>query len=197
MQLVYFLKAVEFWSPFWHSKWHNLSYISGKVAKPHILESPQKSKRAVEHAIFYVLPVPFFQISIDYCQKSYNGVQKFLGSSKTTQTFLIFTFWQRNSALLNFFEIWTEMHFVSLCFLNERNITTSLLMIHLKCTVAHYSNLNSSSVSKPFLNYGQLNMLFLFFFDFLFTFIFTRILSKKYEATIIFLIKISEIHFKM
>ena len=57
------------------------------------------------------------------------------------------------------------MHFVSLFFLNERNITTSLLMIHLKCTVVHYSNLNSSSVNKPFLNYGQLNMLFLFFFS--------------------------------
>ena len=118
--------------------------------------------------LFFVLPVPFFQISNDYCQKSYNGVQEFLGSSNTTQTFLIFKFWQRNSALLNFFEIWIEMHFVSLCFLNERNITTSLLMIHLKCTVVHYSNLNSSSVNKPLLNYGQLNMLFLFFFFFRF-----------------------------
>ena len=28
---------------FWHSNWHNFGYISGKVAKPHILESPQKS----------------------------------------------------------------------------------------------------------------------------------------------------------
>ena len=69
-----------------------LAIFQEKVAKPHILESPQKSKRAVEHAIFYVLPVPFFQISNDYCQKSYNGVQEFLESSNTTQTFLIFTF---------------------------------------------------------------------------------------------------------
>ena len=83
------------------------------------------------------------------------------------------------------------MHFVSLFFLNERNITTSLLMIHLKRTVVHYSNLNSSSVNKPFLNYAPLNMLFLFF-DFLFTFILTRILSKKYEVTVIFLLQISE-----
>ena len=55
------------------------------------------------------------------------------------------------------------MHFVSLFFLNERNVTTSLLMIHLKCTVVH-SNLNPSSVNNPFLNYGPLNMQFLFFF---------------------------------
>ena len=55
------------------------------------------------------------------------------------------------------------MHFVFLFFLNERNITTSLLMIHLKCTVAHYADLNSSFTNKPFLNYGPLNMLFCFF----------------------------------
>ena len=28
---------------FWHSRWHYFGYISGKVAKPHFLESPQKS----------------------------------------------------------------------------------------------------------------------------------------------------------
>ena len=113
MQLVYFLKAVEFWSPFWHSKWHNLSYISGKVAKPHILESPQKSKRAVEHAIFYVLPVPFFQISNGYCQKSYNGVQEFLGSSNTTHTILIFTFLTKKQRSFKF--LW-NLHRNAFCF---------------------------------------------------------------------------------
>ena len=51
------------------------------------------------------------------------------------------------------------MHFVSLCFLNERIITTSLLMINLKCTVA----LNSSFIEKPFLSCGRFNMLFRFF----------------------------------
>ena len=49
---VYFLKAVEFCFPFLHSNWHNFGYISGKDAKPHFLESPQKSERAVEHTIF-------------------------------------------------------------------------------------------------------------------------------------------------
>ena len=77
------------------------------------------------------------------------------------------------------------MHFVSLLFLNERNITTSLLMIQIKCAVVYYSNLNPSSINKPSLNYGPLNMLFLFFFDFLFVFILTRLLSKNYEITII------------
>ena len=68
------------------------------------------------------------------------------------------------AALLNFlFSICTVMHFGSLFFLNERNMTTSLLMIHLKCTVVHYTNLNWSSKNKPFLNYGSLNMLFCFF----------------------------------
>ena len=66
------------------------------------------------------------------------------------------------AAILNFFEICTEMHFVSLYFLNERNITTSLLVIHLKCTVVNYDNLNSSSINQVFLNYGLLNIRFRF-----------------------------------
>ena len=91
------------------------------------------------------------------------------------------------AALLIFFKICTDIILFLYFFQNERNVTTSLLMIHLKCTVVHYSNLNSSSINKPFLNYGPLNMLyfFSFFFDFLFTFILTRFLSKNYEITII------------
>ena len=78
------------------------------------------------------------------------------------------------------------MHFVSLLFLNERNITTSLLMIHLKCTVVHYSNLNSSSVNKPLFKLRAVEYaISFFFFDFLFVFILTRLLSKNYEITII------------
>ena len=80
-----------------------------------------------------------------------------------TNIFDLHIFENETATLLNFFEICTDMHFVSLFFLNERNITTSLLMIHLKCTVVHYANLNSSSKNKPFLNYGSLNMLFRFF----------------------------------
>ena len=43
------------------------------------------------------------------------------------------------------------MHFVSLFFLNERNIPASFLTIHLKCAVVHYAHLNSSSINKPYL----------------------------------------------
>ena len=32
------------------SNWHNFGYISGKVAKPHILESPQKSLKTGQHS---------------------------------------------------------------------------------------------------------------------------------------------------
>ena len=56
---------------------------------------------------------------------------------------------------LNFFEICKEMRSVSLFLLNEGNITISLLMIHLKYTVAHYANLNLSSINKLFLNYER------------------------------------------
>ena len=52
---------------------------------------------------------------------------------------------------LHAFDNETKMDFVSLYFLKERNITSSLLMMHLKCTVAHYANLNSSSINKPYL----------------------------------------------
>ena len=98
-----------------------------------------------------------------------------------TNIFDLHIFDKETVALLNFLEICIKKHFVSSFFLNEKSITTSLLMIHLKYTVVHYSNLNSSSISKPFLNYGPLNMLFFFsfFYNFLFTFILTRLLSKK------------------
>ena len=85
-QPICFLKAVKFCSTFWHSSWHNFSYISRKVAKPRFLESPQKPKWAVKYAI------AFFQISNYYCQKSYDGFRVFLGSSTTSQIFLIYTF---------------------------------------------------------------------------------------------------------
>ena len=53
-----------------------------------------------------------------------------------------------------------EMHFDSLFFLNEKNITASLLMIHLKCTLVHYANLNSSSLDKPYLRGVEYSILF-------------------------------------
>ena len=46
------------------------------------------------------------------------------------------------------FQISDEMHYVSLFFLNERNVTTSLLMLILYWAVAHYANLSSSSINN-------------------------------------------------
>ena len=80
------------------------------------------------------------------------------------------------TALLKFIETSTEIHFVSLLFLNERNIATSLLMIHSKCTLVHYANLNSSSKNKPYLRAAK--FVISFFFDFLFTFLLTRVSPK-------------------
>ena len=54
------------------------------------------------------------------------------------------------AAILKFSEICKEMYFDSLLFLNEANITTSFLIIYLKCTVVRYASLNSSPVNKPF-----------------------------------------------
>ena len=46
-------------------------------------------------------------------------------------------------ALLIFFEISKEMHFVSLFFVNARNITTT--------NIVHYASLNPSPTKKPYL----------------------------------------------
>ena len=102
--------------------------------------------------------------------------------------------------LLKFFGISTAMQFVSLFFLNEGNITISLFITYLKCTVVNYANKNSSSLNKHYLRaveyaiYGPLNTLFLFFFDFLFMFILTMLLLKTLWKNYYFLIQTSKIH---
>ena len=122
---------------------------------------------------------PFTQISNDYCQKSYNGFGGFLVISTSSQIFLIYTLVTMKRR--HFYVFWK---FARICILflyffqNERNVTTSLLMTHLKCIVVHYANLNSRSKNKPFLNYGLFNMLFCFF-DSLFMLILIKLLSKK------------------
>ena len=82
---------------------------------------------------------------------------------KVTNIFDTHTFDNETTAFFKFFEISREMHFVSLFFLNERNNTTSLLMIHLKCTVVHYANLNSNSINKPYLRVAEYAISFVFF----------------------------------
>ena len=107
--------------------------------------------------IFKLFPFSIFWISNDYFQKYcgkttlfYNAFRMFLWSSTLLQIFLIYTFDNETTVLLKVSEICNEMHFVCLFFLYERNITASLLMTYLKCTVVHYANLNSNSISKPF-----------------------------------------------
>ena len=102
----------------------------------------------------------------------------------------------KTTALLTFFEISAEMHHASLFFLNERNITTSLLMVHLKCTVLHYADLNLSYINPI---YGLLNMLFCFFcfFRFLIYGYFKEAFAKKtLRKNYHFVIQISKIYFK-
>ena len=61
-----------------------------------------------------------------------------------TNIFDLHIFDNEMAVLLKCFETCMETHFVSLFFLNERNIATSFLIIHLKCSVLHYANLNLS-----------------------------------------------------
>ena len=76
------------------------------------------------------------------------------------------------AALLIFLKICTDMHLFLYFFRNERNITTSLLMINLKCTVVHYTNLNWSSKTKlPVAEYAIL------FFTIFYLFILMKLLS--------------------
>ena len=120
----------------------------------------------------------FFQISNGHCQKSY---------AKTMQSLFIMNFegiiyilfydgcfLNDTAVILRLFSISTEMHFVSLFFLNERNITSSLLMIYLKCAVVHYANLNSISINKIYLR----AVCYFVFFNVLFIFVLTKLLPK-------------------
>ena len=80
-----------------------------------------------------------------------------------TNIFDLKVFDSETTVISNSFEICTEMRFVSLFFLNERNIATSLLMTHLKYSIVRCANLNSSSINKLFLSYGPSKILFCFF----------------------------------
>ena len=106
---------------------------------------------------FYFLLFPFTQISKDCCQKSYNGFSGFLVIS-TANIFDLHILENETAGL--FFQ------FTRICILvvfSKWKMTASLLMILLKCTLVHYTNLNWSSENKLFFNYGSLNMLFCFF----------------------------------
>ena len=79
--------------------------------------------------------------------------------------FDLYTFDNETMALLKIFETSKEINFLSLFFLNERNITSSLLTMHLKCVVLHCANLNSSSINKVYLRAIEFAIsIFLFMF---------------------------------
>ena len=101
-----------------------------------------------------------------------------------TNIFDLHTFDNETTALLKFFEISAEIHFVSLFFITERNISTSLLMIHLKCTIVYYANLNWSSINKPYLRTVEYAILF-FSISYLYLKTFW-VLKTFYWKTIIF-----------
>ena len=86
------------------------------------------------------------------------------------------------ATLLIFYEICKDMHFVSLFFSKWKEHYNLLLMIHLKCTIVQYADLNLGSKNKPFLKYGSFNMLFRFFrflIDIYFNETFVKKLMKK------------------
>ena len=109
--------------------------------------------------------------------------------------FDLHTFDNEMTGLVKCFEISTEMHFVSLVFLNEKYITASLFMIHLKCVVAHYANFNSTSINKSYLRAVKYTISF--FFQFLIYVFFKKAFVKTLCKSHYFLKQNSKIHFKM
>ena len=70
---------------------------------------------------------------------------------------------KETTILFKFLKIFMEMHYISLFFLNEGNIATSLLMLYLKYTVVHYANINLNSINKPFVNLRDVEYAISFF----------------------------------
>ena len=100
-----------------------------------------------------------------------------------TKIFDLHTFDDERTAFSKFFEICLEIHFVSLFFLNETNIRTSFLIIHLKCTVVHYTDLNSISINKPYVRTVE-NALSCFFLFLLYVY-FNKAFVKDFMEIII------------
>ena len=115
-----------------------------------------------------------------------NGFWGFLVISTMSQIFLIYTFVTMKRRHFFFFNLHGYAFRFFIVFQNESNITTSPLMIHLKCTIVHYADLNSSSKNKPILNYGSLNMLFRFFQFLIHVYFVETFVKKTYEIAIIF-----------
>ena len=115
--------------------------------------------------VFFIFPNFKWLLSKILWKNGYRISSVHMKFYNVTNIFYLFTFDKETTAPLKFFETFTEMHFVSLFIQRERNITSSLLMIHLKCTVVYYDNINSSSINKPDLWAFKYD--FFFFFRFL------------------------------
>ena len=147
---------------------------------------------------FGLFHFPKFQITIvkNFMEKPSFFIMDFESSNEVLlrhNYFDVQIFDNETTALLNIFEICTEMCFVSIFFLNERNITISLLIIATfkEYCFAWYVKLSSRSIIKSFLNYMPPNMLFRFFRFLIYVYFneaFVKNLSKNY-----FLIQISKI----
>ena len=100
---------------FWHSNWHNFGYISEKLQN-HTFSKAHRSQNGSSNKLFFnfcLFPFSNFQMTI---------VLQFY---YVTSIFDLHIFEKETADLSNFFEICTEMYFVSVFFLDERNITTS------------------------------------------------------------------------
>ena len=99
------------------------------------------------------------------CQKPYGKTIHHFGCSNEAllhqKYFLSGNCWQWNdSSFIYFFKKIARKCMLFLYFSEWKKYTTSLLITHLKCSVVHYANLNSSSINKWFFNYVPSSMAF-------------------------------------
>ena len=147
---------------------------------------------------FSILTFSFIQLSNGYCQKCYDKTTlvDFQNSYKFSprHKFLWSTrFWQWNNDAFKFF--W-NLHGDALCFFSFckwKKYYNLILMIHLKHAIVHYTNFTSSSIIKPFLNYGSSNMLF-YFLHFLNYTCFKDAFIKNFNENYHLLIQLFKIH---
>ena len=108
---------------------------------------------------FEFLPFRFFKFQMTVVKKLMEKASFFIMDFKDSDEGLLT---HKNFWSTSFWCIRKWILFV--IFSNERNIRTSLLMMHLKCAVAHYANLNSSSINNSCLRGVVYAILLLFQF---------------------------------
>ena len=141
-------------------KIHNTSKIGFASNKFRLCKSLVYDWRAVENVIFNLclFPVSKFQIVKNLLMNFEGSYEVLLRQKKFWSShFWLLNgnpfniFWSLRGNAFCFFISSKWKKYFSLFLLNERDIRTSPLMIHLKCTAVHYANLNWSSINKTFL----------------------------------------------